>query len=191
MTLTYRNQKGSALTCTELDQNFAHVLQRENHLGTQPSSSISDFSGAVTNILQNSALIAGTLSVTQAINGLRTDVNTLQNSNASLFRGWLDEHEADNQSYFTWIEQQLGLQWNRENNEAIDITDNFPLSLGARMDTLQENVNNITGLDIENNFARLLIQDVLSNVFDEVQYLTSRSIASEIDETLKKYYGIE
>lgn len=40
-------------------------------------------------------------------------------------------------------------------------------------------------------FAKLIIKDVLSNVFDEVQYSTSRSIANEIDETLKKYYGIE
>ena len=42
-----------------------------------------------------------------------------------------------------------------------------------------------------NNFARLIIQDVLSNVFDEVQYLTSSGIACEIDEKLKKYYGID
>ena len=42
-----------------------------------------------------------------------------------------------------------------------------------------------------NNFARLIIQDLLSNVFDEVQYSTSSGIASEIDEKLKKYYGID
>lgn len=155
MTLTYRNEKGSALTCTELDQNFSHVLQRGNHVGTQPSSSISDFSSSVTNILQNTTLIAGTLSVTQAINGLRTDVSSLQNSNADLFRGWLDDHEADNQSYFTWVEQQLGFQWNRENNEAVDISDNFPLSLGAKVESLQGDVGELTGLGIPTNFARL------------------------------------
>lgn len=155
MTLTYRNEKGSALTCTELDQNFTHVLQRENHVGTQPSSTISDFSGSVVNILQNNALIAGTLSITAAINGLQADVDSLQNSNADLFRGWLDEHEADNQSYFTWVEQQLGLQWNRENNESLDISDSFPLSLGAKLESLQTDVGGLTGLGIDTNFARL------------------------------------
>lgn len=48
-------------------------------------------------------------------------------------------------------------------------------------------------------FAELIIRDVLSNVWDEVQYSTSyeidystsQDIANEIDEKLKKYYGIE
>ena len=42
-----------------------------------------------------------------------------------------------------------------------------------------------------NNIARLLIEDVLSNVFDEVQYSTSSGIAREIDDKLKKYYGVD
>lgn len=41
------------------------------------------------------------------------------------------------------------------------------------------------------HFARLIIQDMLSNVFDEVQYSTSVGIANEIDEKLKTIYGIE
>lgn len=40
-------------------------------------------------------------------------------------------------------------------------------------------------------FAELIIRDVLSNVWDEVQYSTSQGIANEIDEKLKKLYGVE
>lgn len=40
-------------------------------------------------------------------------------------------------------------------------------------------------------YAKLLIKDVLSNVYDEVQYSSSESIANEINEKLKKYYGVE
>lgn len=40
-------------------------------------------------------------------------------------------------------------------------------------------------------FAELIIRDVLSSVWDEVQYSTSQILANEIDGILKELYGIE
>lgn len=46
MTLVTREGKGSELTWDELDDNFIHCLDRANHTGTQPASTISDFNSA-------------------------------------------------------------------------------------------------------------------------------------------------
>ena len=46
MTLVTRTGKGSELTWAELDGNFEHCLDRGNHTGTQPASTISDFNSA-------------------------------------------------------------------------------------------------------------------------------------------------
>ena len=45
-------------------------------------------------------------------------------------------------------------------------------------------------LRIEKLFE-MVIKDVLSEVWDEVQYSTSQGIANEIDDKLKKYYGVK
>lgn len=46
MTLVTRAGKGSELTWSELDDNFAHCLNRGNHTGTQLAETISDFAAA-------------------------------------------------------------------------------------------------------------------------------------------------
>ncbi len=57
MALTYRSEKGSALTITELDNNFRHFTGSQNIIGDLTVSGSTDIGGGV-NITGSSVIVA-------------------------------------------------------------------------------------------------------------------------------------
>ena len=73
--IIYRLQKGSPLTCAELDNNYTALLERSNHTGSQLAATISDFGNAVANLQLIMDLLSCCDSLTTQINSLFNDIN--------------------------------------------------------------------------------------------------------------------
>ncbi len=74
MAIVYPSQKGSALTCNELEQNFREFLKRSNHTGLQPASTISDLGTVVEAYPFITNLKACCTTLTMQLNQLQQDL---------------------------------------------------------------------------------------------------------------------
>lgn len=70
----YRSQLNRPLTCADLDSNIDATLDRANHTGQQPASTISDFSTAVQNLAVITALQTCCTTLTAEIDQLQQDI---------------------------------------------------------------------------------------------------------------------
>lgn len=66
------SEKGAPLNCNEVDNNYLALLNRANHTGVQPASSIFDLASAV-------MLVPGIQSIQTDLNTLRSTLQTLSN----------------------------------------------------------------------------------------------------------------
>lgn len=89
MSIKYPGQLNRALTCSELDNNFAEFINRSNHVGTQPASSISDLEDAIKNFNTIIDLKSCCLDLTNRVDVIEAtvDIQTILN----LFQNQYDE----------------------------------------------------------------------------------------------------
>ena len=81
MTILYPGQLDRALTCAELDNNFAEFINRANHTGTQLASTISDLEDTIKTFNTIVDLKSCCIDLTQRIELIEAtvDINTILN----------------------------------------------------------------------------------------------------------------
>lgn len=120
--------KGSPLTCGEYDENIDRLLDRANHVGTQPCDTISDLEQCIAELDLILGILSDIAALEESINGITNRLNDIENV----------------EQYINALRNELlvlinGLRTDVNNlSPALDKVNSLLLSLQAQIKAIQE-----------------------------------------------------